>query len=100
MMTEQSNAPGRRGRDAGPPAAARWLAGKEGAVVRLPLGEDDTGAMLDGLAHFRPLVNGDSGFLPRPYDRAMELLEHGPSEEALRFLRAVDVRHEIGRAHV
>jgi hypothetical protein len=45
--------------------------------------------MLDGLAHRRPLVNGDSGFIPRPYDRAMELLEHGPDAEAQRFLRAV-----------
>ena len=33
--------------------------------------------MLDGLAHGRPLVNGDSGFIPRPFDRAMELFEHG-----------------------
>jgi hypothetical protein len=97
MMIESSNTPLRLGRYERPPAAARWLAGKEGAVVRLPLGEDDTGAMLDGLAHFRPLVNGDSGFLPRPYDRAMELLEHGPSEEALRFLRAVEVRHVLSR---
>ncbi|MFI5007889.1 MAG: hypothetical protein ACHQKZ_10640, partial [Solirubrobacterales bacterium] len=97
MMIESSNLPLRLGTYEPPPAAARWLAGKEGAVVRLPLGEDDTGAMLDGIAHFRPLVNGDSGFMPRPYDRAMELLEHGPSEEALRFLRAVEVRHVLAR---
>ena len=97
MMIESSNLPLRLGRYERPPEAARWLAGKDGAVVRLPLGEDDTGVMLDGLAHFRPLVNGDSAFLPRPYDRAMELLEHGPSEEALRFLRAVDVRHVLSR---
>jgi hypothetical protein len=97
MMIESSNLPLRLGSYVRPPAAARWLAGKDGAVARLPLGEDDTGAMLDGLAHFRPLVNGDSGFLPRPYDRAMELLEHGPSEEALRFLRAVGVRHVLAR---
>jgi hypothetical protein len=59
----------------------------------LPLAENDTLAMLDGLAHLRPLVNGDSGFIPRPFDRAMELLEHGLDAEALRFLRAVGVRH-------
>ena len=51
--------------------------------------------MLDGLAHLRPLVNGDSGFIPRPFDRAMELLEHGLDDEALRFLRAVSVRHVV-----
>jgi hypothetical protein len=38
-------------------------------------------------------VNGDSGFIPRPFDRALELLEHGLDAEALRFLRAVGVRH-------
>ena len=40
-------------------------------------------------------MNGDSGFIPRPFDRAMELLEHGLDEEALRFLRAVGVRHVV-----
>jgi hypothetical protein len=76
---------------------ARWLAGKEGAVADLPLGERDTEVMLDGVAHFRPLVNGDSGFMPRPYTRAMELLEPPPGEEAARFLRAVGVRHVVTR---
>jgi hypothetical protein len=98
MMIESSNAPLRLGPYEPPSAAARWLVGRDGAVVRLPLGENDTGTMLDGLAHFRPLVNGDSGFLPRPYDRAMELLEHGPGEEALSFLRAIDVRHVLSAA--
>lgn len=97
MMAESTNLPLRLGRYDGPPESARWLAGKPGAVVHLPLGEDDTRAMLDGLAHRRPLVNGDSGFMPRPYDRAMELLEGPLSEEGLRFLRAVDVRHVVSR---
>jgi hypothetical protein len=51
--------------------------------------------MLDGLAHGRPLVNGDSGFIPRPFDRAMELFEPGLEPEGLRFLRAVGVRHVV-----
>jgi hypothetical protein len=51
--------------------------------------------MLDGVAHWRPLVNGDSGFMPRPYSRAMELLNGPPSEEALRFLRAVGVNQVV-----
>ena len=42
-------------------------------------------------------MNGDSGFIPRPFDRAMELLEHGLDPEALRFLRAVGVRHVTER---
>ena len=96
-MLESTNAPIRYGVYAGPSPAARWLAGKEGAVVALPLGERDTEVMLDGIAHFRPLVNGDSGFLPRPYNRAMELLEGPLTEEGLRFLRAVGVRHVLTR---
>ncbi len=97
ILVESANLPLRLGRYDPPSPAARWLAGRDGAVVGLPLGENDTQVMLDGLAHFRPLVNGDSGFLPRPFDRALELLEHGPSGEALRFLRGVDVRHVVSR---
>ena len=98
LMTESANLPLRLGAYEPPPPAARWLAGREGAIAHLPLGEDDTRVMLDGIAHFRPMLNGDSGFLPRPYDRALELLEHGPDAEALRFLRAVDVRHLVSKA--
>ena len=93
MMLESANLPLRLERYDGPSEASRWLAGKPGAVLVLPLAENDTLAMLDGLAHRRPLVNGDSGFIPRPFDRAMELFEHGLDAESLRFLRAVDVRH-------
>jgi hypothetical protein len=93
MMLESANLPLRLERYDGPSEASRWLAGKPGAVLVLPLAQNDTLAMLDGLAHLRPLVNGDSGFIPRPFDRAMELLEHGLDDEALRFLRAVGVRH-------
>jgi hypothetical protein len=93
MMVESANLPLRLERYDGPPPAARWLAGKEGAVLVLPLAENDTLAMLDGLAHGRPLVNGDSGFVPRPFDRAMELFERGVDAEGARFLRAVGVRH-------
>jgi hypothetical protein len=53
--------------------------------------------MLDGTAHWRPLVNGDSGFMPRPYTREMELLTAPGGEDALRLLRAIDVRHVVAR---
>jgi hypothetical protein len=98
LLVESANIPLRYAPYRPPPAAARWLAGKEGAVAYLPPGpEVDTAAMLDGLAHFRPLLNGDSGFIPRPYDRTMELLEGPVGEDALRFLRSVDVRHVVSR---
>jgi hypothetical protein len=95
MLAESTNAPLRFEAYAGPPPADRWLAGRAGAVVRLPAGADDTRAMLDGVAHFRPLVNGDSGFVPRPYARAQELLAEQPWDERLRFLRAVGVTHVV-----
>jgi hypothetical protein len=95
MMVESANLPLRLERYAGPSPAARWLAGREGAVLVLPLGGNDTLAMLDGLAHGRPLVNGDSGFIPRPFDRAAELFERGVEAEGARFLRAVGVRHVV-----
>ena len=95
MMLESANLPLRLERYDGPGEAARWLAGKPGAVLVLPLAENDTLAMLEGLAHQRPLVNGDSGFIPRAFDRAMELFEHGLDDQGLRFLRAVDVRHAV-----
>src|SRR5262249_44904535 len=100
MMVESSNVPLKYGVYSGPSAAARWLAGKPGAVAYLPLGERDTEAMLDGIAHFRPLLNGDSGFVPRSYNREEELFSGPLSDEGLRFLRAVDVRAVVSRGDV
>jgi hypothetical protein len=97
MMAESASLPLGLGRYDGPARADRWLVGWEGAVVHLPFAEDDTLFMLEGLAHRRPLVNGESAFLPRPFDRAMELLAGPLGEEALRFLRAVGVRHVVSR---
>ena len=90
-MVESANLPLRLARYDGPSPLTRSLAGRPGAVLVLPLAENDTRAMLDGLVHGRPLVNGDSGFIPRPFDRAMELFAAGLSDEGLRFLRAVGV---------
>jgi hypothetical protein len=95
MMVESANLPLRLASYDGPSSASRWLAGREGAVLVLPLAENDTLAMLESLAHGRPLVNGDSGFIPRPFDRAMELFESGVTREGLRFLRSVGVRHVV-----
>jgi hypothetical protein len=95
MMVESANLPLRLGRYDGPSPASRRLAGQEGALLFLPLAENDTLVMLDSLAHGRPVVNGDSGFIPRPFDRAMELFATGLDEEGLRFLRAVGVRQVV-----
>jgi hypothetical protein len=95
MMAESSNVPLRLERYDGPSPAARWLAGRPGAVVHMPLTGDSTWHMLDGLAHLRPLVNGNSAFMPRPFDRALDLLGGPLDEEGKRFLRAVGVRHVV-----
>jgi hypothetical protein len=97
FLVESTNVPIRYAPAPRTSEAARWLAGRDGAVAFLPLGVRDTEVMLDGIAHFRPLVNGDSGFMPRPYTRAMELLEPPPGEEAARLLRALGVRHVVVR---
>jgi hypothetical protein len=97
MMAESSNLPLRLERYDGPSPAARWLAGRPGAVVHLPLTGDSTWHLLDGLAHLRPLVNGNSAFMPRPFDRAIDLLGWPLDEEGQRFLRAVGVRHVVAR---
>lgn len=96
-LVEACNVPLPHGRYDGPTGATRWLANRTGAVVYLPLGLGDTQAMLEGLVHRRPLVNGDSGFIPRAYTREMELLNAPLGEEALRLLRAVNVRHIVAR---
>jgi len=97
VMAESFNAPLRLGAYGGPSLSAQWLSGRPGALAVLPLGVDDTQAMLDGVAHFRPLVNGDSGFVPRPYDRAMELLARPLGDEEEGFLRAVGVTEVVSR---
>jgi hypothetical protein len=95
MMLESANVPLRLARYDAPSPASRWLAGGHGAVLVLPLADDDTLVMLDSLAHGRPVVNGDSGFVPRPFDRAEELFAYGVDEEGLRFLRAVGVTNVV-----
>jgi hypothetical protein len=97
FVLESSNAPIRYAAAPPPSPAARWLAAHEGPVADLPLGARDTEAMLEGVAHWRPLVNGDSGFVPRPYNRELELLQLPLGEEALRLLRGLGVRHVVSR---
>jgi hypothetical protein len=97
-LAEACAVPVRLGRYTPPPETARGLAGGPGAVVSLPVGEDDTQAMLDATAHFRPLVNGDSGFVPRPYVRVQELLGGPLDADGLRLLRALGVTQVVARS--
>src|SRR5205814_9954528 len=94
---ESSNVPIRYAPAPAASPLARALLAWPGPMAVLPLGERDTEAMLEGTAHWRPLVNGDSGFMPRPYTREMELTAGGGLDESLRLLRALGVTHVVSR---
>jgi len=92
LALAEAHLPPRLARLDPPSAEALLLAERDGAAVVLPLGERDTETMLANARSFPRLVNGDSGFMPRPYARAMEALNHDLDDDALRLLRALDVR--------
>ena len=71
-----------------------------GAVVELPIYGGPTffrnaPYVLASTAHWRPLVNGYSGHRPNDFERAAERLSGFPGEEALSFLRELDVRYVV-----
>ena len=84
----------------------RWLATNgEGALLELPVrippgisGDrfDDllreTRYMYGSLYHWLPLVNGYSSYRPRTVGDVLERVRALPSEESLRYLRAIGVR--------
>jgi hypothetical protein len=75
------------------PAAHRWLADAEGpgAVLVLPIHEseaiiEESTYMYYSTAHFKPLVNGYSGWWPNDYWEVVGRLRHFPTHRILRFL--------------
>jgi hypothetical protein len=97
-LCEAWSAPLRLGAYDGPSAAARWLAERPGATAYLPMGErEDAQAMLDEIPYFRPSINGYSSFTPPHYRWLPDLMEVPLSDDALRLLRALDVRHVVSR---
>jgi hypothetical protein len=89
-----------------PSAMDRWLATRSdgGAIVGLPISDprDPVAAarrhsqyMLDSIAHFRPLVNGYSGFTPPSHDALFRKLVSFPSEDSLSSLEALGVRYAV-----
>jgi hypothetical protein len=76
-----------------PSPAHQWLARKEtsGAVLVLPIHEGsdivkESLAMYQSTAHFRPLVNGYSGWWPNDYWELVGRLRSFPTARSLRFL--------------
>ena len=72
----------------------------EGAVLELPLHpapHTDFNAvyMLASTVHWRPLVNGYSGYEPASYERIRERVRTFPAASALLELRRLDVRYIV-----
>ncbi|PYQ67862.1 MAG: hypothetical protein DMF54_02905 [Acidobacteria bacterium] len=67
--------------DRHPAPVYRWLAGVKipGAVLELPMGFDyDAEHVFRSTAHWKPLINGYSGFAPRHYDELKDSFEKRP----------------------
>jgi hypothetical protein len=85
-----------------PDEADRWLAASAvpGAVVHLPV-FDNTRAhyeaprLLGSTAHWRPLVNGYSGFFPKDYAGYAAAFYKFPDEPAVRGMQAIGVRFVV-----
>lgn len=81
------------------PPVYRLLAGEPNAVlVELPLYSPkyisrNAPYMLHSTVHWRPIVNGYSGFLPRDYPAHWEALRTFPDASALAYLRTLGVTH-------
>jgi hypothetical protein len=83
------------------PDVDRWLAGRSGPVVELPVSDPADGMrasgrhthyMLHSTVHWLPLVNGYSGWQPPLHDRLFRELASFPDATSLASLEALGVR--------
>jgi hypothetical protein len=83
---------------AAPPAWQSWLEQQPGhePIVQLPLGSPagDARAMVLSTGHWRPLVNGYSGFLPAGY-YLRRVLASFPDDRSQTLLRELGVRYAV-----
>jgi hypothetical protein len=83
------------------PAVYDWLAGQpSGVVCEYPVGRlegragpQDATYMYYSTRHWKPLVNGYSGFAPASYGTLLEELDGFPDDRSIRYLRARGVRY-------
>lgn len=85
-------------------AADLWLAQADGVrgIADLPLAKRGTEiveilAMIRGTAHWKPLVNGYSGYLAPTYVALRETMPRLPEDDDLDALRALGVTHLVVR---
>ncbi len=80
-----------------PPDVYRWLAkAKPGPIVELPFKVIDTQYMFWARHHgFRPMLNGDSGFVPMSHQSIKNAFARFPSPDAVALLRRLNVRYVV-----
>jgi hypothetical protein len=80
-----------------PPEVYRFLAeAKPGPIVELPFKVIDTQYMFWARHHgFRPMLNGDSGFVPMSHQWMKNALARFPSEDSVALLRRLKVRYVV-----
>jgi hypothetical protein len=71
-----------------------------GAVVELPMYErralyGNASYMLNSARHWKPLLNGYSGFIPASYQEAWSRMRTFPSFDSLELLHERDVRYVV-----
>jgi hypothetical protein len=79
------------------PEVYPWLArAKPGPIVELPFRVIDTQYMFWARHHdFRPMLNGDSGFIPSSHQWMRSALLRFPSHDSIALLRRLKVRYVI-----
>jgi hypothetical protein len=79
------------------PEVYSWLEGaKPGPIVELPFRVIDTQYMFWARHHgFRPMLNGDSGFIPITHQWMKSALLRFPSDDSIALLRRLGVRYVI-----
>jgi hypothetical protein len=80
-----------------PPEVYSWLAqAKPGPIVELPFKVIDTQYMFWARHHgFRPMLNGDSGFVPMSHQWMKSAFARFPSPDAIALLRRLNVRYVV-----
>jgi hypothetical protein len=80
-----------------PPEVYRWLSqAKPGPIVELPFKVIDTQYMFWARHHgFRPMLNGDSGFIPMSHQWIKNAFARFPSPDAIALLRRLKVRYVV-----
>ena len=79
------------------PEVYRWLSqAKPGPMVELPFKVIDTRYMFFARHHgFRPMLNGDSGFIPMSHQWIKIALLRFPSDDSVALLRRLEVRYVV-----